>query len=64
MGKQYIPCDTFEQFVESDFGRYIEGFMYSIDKDGLLTIAGSNGKVQVRPYQVVFVSDDEKVYVM
>jgi len=63
VGKQYIPCDTYEQFLESDFGKFIEGFLYTVDKEGILTIAGSNGKVQVRPYQYLYVYDEDAVYV-
>ena len=63
VGKQYIPCDTYEQFLESDFGKFIEGFLYTVDKEGILTIAGSNGKVQVRPHQYLYVYDEDRVYV-
>lgn len=63
VGKQYIPCDTFEQFLESDFGKFIEEFLYTVDKEGLLTIAGSDGKVQVRPYQFLFIYDEDRLFV-
>ena len=63
VGKQYIPCDTFEEFLGSDFGKFIEGFLYSMDKEGLLTVTGHDGKVQVRPYQYLFVFDKDRLFV-
>lgn len=59
VGKQYVQCDTFEEFLESDFGKFIEGLLYTIDKDGLLTVMGRNGKVTVRPGQMLFIADDD-----
>lgn len=63
VGKQYIPCDTYEQFLESDFGKFIEGFLYTVDKEGLLTVSGRDGKVQVRPYQWLYIYDEDRMYV-
>lgn len=63
IGKQYVPCDTFDQFTESDFGNFIEGFIYTIDKDGILTICARNGRFEVKPYQMVFIYDEDKVFV-
>lgn len=64
IGRQYIPCDTFPDFTESEFGRFIESFIYSVDKDDRsLTIVAGNGKVKVNPYQYLFIYDGDKVMV-
>lgn len=63
VGKQYVPCDSFGQFTESDFGRFIEGFIYTVDKDGIITINARDGKVQIRPYQYLFIYDGDRVFV-
>ena len=63
-GRQYIPCDTFQQLTESEFGKFIESFIYSIDKDDMsLTVIAGNGNIKVEPYQYLFIYDGDKVFV-
>lgn len=64
VGREYIPTDTFEQLLESDFGQFIKGFIFSVDAvDATLTITAGNGKFKVRPHQMVFIYDEDKIFV-
>ena len=64
VGREYIPTDTFEQLLESDFGKFIIGFIFSVDAiTKEMTITASNGKFKVRPHQILYIYDEDKVFV-
>ena len=63
VGRQYVPCDTFDQFLESDFGKFINGFLFTVGKDDVLTITGTNGEFKVNPYQFLFIYDEDRLFV-
>ena len=64
VGREYIPTDTFEQLLESDFGRFIKGFIFSVDAiTKAITITAGNGKFTVKPHQMLYVYDVDKVFV-
>ena len=64
VGREYIPTNTFEQLLESDFGKFINGFIFSVDKiTREITITAGNGKFKVRPHQYLFIYDEDKVFV-
>lgn len=64
VGMEYIPTDTFEQLLQSDFGQFIKGLLFSVDvitKE--MTITAGNGKCKVRPHQILYIYDGDKVFV-
>lgn len=63
VGRQYIPCDTFEQFTQSQLGKAIEDFVYMVDMDDVLTVISVRDRAVVKPYQYLYIYDYDLFYV-
>ena len=63
VGRQYIPCDSFSKFAESELGKAIEDFMYTVDKDDVLTVTSVRDRAVVKPYQMLYIYDYDLFYV-